>query len=99
MHQDPAFPDGESTKDVSERVKKFLNTIPDKENALICTHNVFLRCLIGKQCNIPQHQWHALVIPHLSPLEIIKTREGKYYINLTQEQYNIIFENITFEDT
>ena len=50
---DPKFPKGGSLKNVSDRLKKFINDklISNKNNEnfnyLVFTHNIILRCLIG----------------------------------------------------
>ena len=71
--KDPRFPNGESTSDIFNRLKKFLVQIKKNKNKkiLVVTHNVFLRCLIGNQFNIFKHQWHNIEINYSELLEFI----------------------------
>ena len=94
--QDPRFPKGENSQDVVNRVNNFLGAITYQPGQayLACTHNVFLRCLIGSQSNTPMHKWFLLTIPHLEPIEVILTRDRKIYLNLTPAQQKEVFKNL-----
>ncbi|MBI5389844.1 histidine phosphatase family protein, partial [Candidatus Woesearchaeota archaeon] len=95
--KDPRFPDGESMDDVLVRLQSFLEDAAKKGgNALVCTHNVVLRCLVGKLWNIPPHQWYLIQIPHMDPMEVIITKNKKYYLNLSDEQRENYFKGVAF---
>lgn len=103
--KDPKFPEGENTNDVLIRVNGFLSsfrkerkTTNERGDYLICTHNVFLRCLIGQHFNIPKHKWHIIEIPYIEAIEFILTKEGRYYINLTPKQRKTMFRKISFSE-
>ena len=71
QNKDPRFPEGESTSDIFNRLKKFLIMIKKNKNKkiLIVTHNVFLRCLIGYKFNLPYYQWYKIEINYSDLLE------------------------------
>ena len=77
LFKDPRFPNGENLLDVSNRVSKFIKKLEielqnrQKQNYLIVTHNVFLRCLLGKFLNIAKKDWFKLKINHLDKLEFV----------------------------
>ena len=95
---DPKFPNGESLKDVSVRLNKFLNQIlkkkqiKKKKNYLIITHNVILRCLIGKIFNIDKKEWFKININYFDLLEF-KLEKGKLLSNIDRNKYLSIFKN------
>jgi probable phosphoglycerate mutase len=93
---DPKFPNGENTSDIEKRTELFLKKTTH-ENSLIISHNVFLRVLLGRLFRIPKTKWHQIKIPHLEPLEIIKTNDGKFFPNLTEYQIKYIFSDINFK--
>ena len=95
-HKDARFPNGESYADVLKRINHFLDTLvyDPKKKMLVCTHNVVLRCLIGNQWNLPLHQWHKIPIEHLDPIEMIQTKDKKWFINLTPEQQEQVFKSM-----
>jgi len=78
--KDPKFPKGESTSDVLVRVKKFLKFCQknkkNKNNILIVTHNVFLRCLIGSKFKILKYKWYNIFIDYLDIIEFIILRNS-----------------------
>lgn len=92
---DPRFPQGENTHDVIQRVNHFLDAC--NENALVCSHNVIIRSLIGSQLGIPMHKWYKISVPHLEPIELIKTNHN-YYLNLTKEQEDVIMSKVDLGD-
>jgi ribonuclease H / adenosylcobalamin/alpha-ribazole phosphatase len=94
--EDPNFPDGgENTSGVFSRLNKFLGEISGKieGETAVMTHNVVLRCLIGKSHSIPQQDWHLLSIPHAEPLEF-KTMEGRLISNIPRSQLGNIFADL-----
>lgn len=96
-HEDVSFPNGENNADVSQRMNRFLASVTHYGNGyyLVCTHNVFLRCLVGMFLKIPIHKWHTIKINHLDPIEFILTKNREYYINLSEEQKNNMVVNNT----
>ena len=95
--KDIDFPNGESTKNVSLRVKNFILFLMkfdlNKKKYLIVTHNVFLRCLIGKYFDVPMHKWHLLKINYGENINF-KLIEKKLFINITRNKFKKIFKNI-----
>jgi broad specificity phosphatase PhoE len=82
--EDVPFPGGENTADVQRRLEEFLASIhEDTESAvLVVTHNVVIRCLLGKLLRVPIRLWYKLRINHLDPFEVIRFGD-KIYLNLT----------------
>jgi len=77
LFKDPRFPNGENQSDVIIRVNKFIKKLKkdlknkNSQNYLVVTHNVFLRCLLGKSLKIDQKDWHKIKINHLDKLEFL----------------------------
>ncbi|MFA5142292.1 MAG: histidine phosphatase family protein [Candidatus Woesearchaeota archaeon] len=94
-NKDPRFPGGENYNDILKRIDEFMSEISeDNGNSLVCTHNVFMRSLIGSYYNIPQSQWHDIEIPHIEPIEFIFAKNRRYYINLSADQISRMFKKI-----
>jgi len=95
---DPKFPKGESLKDVSVRLNKFINNelISKKEiknfNKLIFTHNVILRCLIGNIYKIKKKEWFKINIDYFDLLEF-RLEKRKFVSNIDRKKYLSIFKN------
>ena len=95
---DPKFPNGESLKDVSIRLDKFLKqiikmvSISKKSNYLIFSHNVVLRCLIGKIFKINRKEWFRININYFDLLEF-QLERGKLLSNIDRNKYLSIFKN------
>ncbi|MBI5228550.1 histidine phosphatase family protein [Candidatus Micrarchaeota archaeon] len=94
--KDPRFPGGENYADVLQRVNSFLANFKKglKQNCVVFTHNVFLRVLLGSQLNIPRNRWYKIRIEHLDPYEVIVTRDGKVFVNLSKEQSDNLFSSL-----
>ena len=95
-YQDPKFPNGESTYDVSLRVKKFLNLIKklkNNDNTLIVTHNVFLRCLIGIFFDIPKYNWHKIKINYGETIKV-KFLNSNFLIDIDRKKLKTFFKNL-----
>ena len=93
---DPNFPDGgESTSDVLDRLQYFINELEGNKSKsiLVVTHNVVMRCLIGKAHNIPMKNWHHLNIPHSEPLEF-KFIDQRIYPNVPRKILRTIFKKL-----
>ena len=95
--QDVRFPNGENTKDVSKRVIKFINFIKksdlSEKKYLIVTHNVFLRCLLGKYFQIPIYKWFLLNIDYGENINF-KLLNNKFFINITRHKFKKIFKKV-----
>jgi probable phosphoglycerate mutase len=82
------FPNGESTKDVHKRVKKFLNflkKVKSKKRILVISHSFFLRVLIGFLLNINLKKIYKLKIDHLKLFEIVKIN-NKFSSNFDRDE-------------
>ncbi len=92
--QDPKFPNGENYRNVIKRQNIFLRKIINLNHKQICvvTHNVFLRCLIGKFFNFPINKWHKLEIPHGLKLEFLIINK-KIYPNINRNILKAIIKN------
>jgi broad specificity phosphatase PhoE len=94
LGNDPRFPEGENYSDLRKRFKYFLDLLSKKdENAIVFTHNVFLRCLIGEFFKIPNNKWHMIRIPHVEPMQVLLLRRH-FYINVTQDQLKEMFKDL-----
>ena len=94
---DQRFPGGgENIADVLTRLQSFIHELEEKNDegtAMVATHNVVLRCLIGKTHMIPQQDWHWLSIPHAEPLEF-KMLDGSLYVNIPRNRLGKIFDGL-----
>lgn len=95
--RDAKFPNGECSKDVSLRVIKFINFLKksylNKKKYLIVTHNVFLRCLLGKYFRIPMHKWFLLNIDYGENINF-NLLNNKLFINITRNKFKKIFKKV-----
>lgn len=89
--QDPRYPKGENTTDILKRVTKFLDLLKKTtdQNILVCTHNVWLRCLVGKLSDIPITKWHLLTIPHTQPICVTLSPSGYFSLYPTPKHHPI----------
>jgi ribonuclease H / adenosylcobalamin/alpha-ribazole phosphatase len=100
--KDMRFPNGESTIDVLNRLKSFLDFLKKdlikKKRREICiiTHNVVLRCLIGSYYNLNENLWHKLDIPHGIFFEF-KFKNGKFFPNINRNILKKIKMNISYK--
>ena len=67
-------------------------TTKKNTNYLIFTHNVILRCLIGKIFKINRREWFKININYFDLLEF-KLEKGKLLSNIKREKYLSIFKN------
>jgi len=100
--QDPKFPNGENYADVCRRIDSFLSDVRkdkklDCRSMAVCTHNVVIRCILGRAWHIPQAQWHLIDVPHIEPVSVVIASNGKAYANITAEQRQRMFSKITFQ--
>lgn len=92
--EDAKFPHGENTHDVLRRASSAAaHYWTASGNTLTCTHNVVLRCLVGKALGVPMEQWHLLKIPHLRPLLFRQTRSFGWFLDLEEDLEREIFSN------
>lgn len=92
--EDPRFPNGENTFDVFKRYKHFVSNLDNcsKDKILICTHNVFLRSVLGDSLNIPMEEWFKISIPHFEPINFCLSN-GKLNYSGSQEQKKNLLKN------
>lgn len=81
--EDPRFPRGENTGDVLARLDDFLQSWVERGGTgdAVVTHNVVIRCLLGKLLDLPMREWHVIPVPHLQAVEI-KWRNGMFHADL-----------------
>ncbi|MGL4419409.1 MAG: histidine phosphatase family protein [Gemmataceae bacterium] len=89
---DPRLPGGESTADLELRLTDFLADLRSAPRALVATHNVVLRSLIGSLLNVPREEWFRLRVPHLVPVSLIHTRFG-WFVNLPESHDRDFFQD------
>ena len=84
--EDPRFPGGENATDVCRRVNEFAGDVWRKShgNSIACTHNVVLRCLVGRALDVPRVEWHRIEVPHLAPITIIQTEQFGSFVDLEE---------------
>ncbi len=91
--EDPPFPGGECSLDVSRRV---LPCIEEHLHAaapagVLVTHNVVLRVLTGQSLGVPMSDWYRIKIPHLEPLRIVSTKRFGIFVDLDSNQESDMF--------
>jgi len=79
---DPAFPGGENSAAVLARARAFL-TRQDRP-ALVATHNVVLREVLGDLMSVPRAQRHRLRIPYLTPITLVRSPRFGWFANLEE---------------
>ena len=82
--EDPAFPGGESTRQVAQRMEAFLSEL-NGGPTLIVTHNVVLRTLVGTLLGVPLSSWVKIPIEHVDPIEVV-CHAGRFYVDLNETQ-------------
>ena len=94
--KDPRFPNGENSEDVLNRYKTFMKKIKSLEEQTIgvCTHNAFLRTVIGYNFDIPMKDWFKMSIPHFEEIEFEISEEGKLIYKGNEEQKTKILKNL-----
>ena len=93
--KDFKFPSGENHEDVVQRVLKFIRKIKrfKKMKILIVSHNVFLRCLLGKYMNIKKADYFKINVKHMEKLHFIK-KDADIRFNLKRAQIKKILTDI-----
>ena len=93
--EDPPFPGGgENTAAVLRRLEEFAaeRIAPSAESSAICTHNVVIRCLLGKGLAIPQSLWYLLEVPHHLPIFVVSARRFGWFVELEEDAERTVFE-------
>ena len=90
--EDPKFPNGENTQNVLNRYKLFINNLSDykNENILVCTHNVFLKCVLGDSLNISMKDWFKISVPYFEPIEFKLIESKLIYIENNKQKIRIL---------
>ncbi|MEX2114113.1 MAG: histidine phosphatase family protein [Pirellulales bacterium] len=93
--EDPKFPGGESTRDVTHRALAFVQQhwLAADANSVTCTHNVVLRCLVGHVLGLPPHEWHRLEVPHLAPITFVATRAFGLFVDIPADTARTLFHD------
>lgn len=92
---DSPFPEGESSRDVLNRLLSFLDSQLLKEGPIWAfTHNVVMRVAIGHFLSLPMQVWYRIPVEHLDPVELKRYRK-RYYLNLTKKQRARITDQLT----
>ena len=60
----------------------------------VCTHNAFLRTVIGYNFDIPMKDWFKMSIPHFEEIEFEISEEGKLIYKGNEEQKTKILKNL-----
>jgi len=88
----PNFPGGESPADVLARLEDVLEELArGRGEALVVTHNVVMRCLIGSRLGVPPHRWHEIVVPYLGGLEVWFL-DGRAVVELEREWLGAVLD-------
>ena len=87
---DAKFPNGENTFQVLERVEKFIYKLKNMKKlsskTYVITHNVFLRCLLGKYLNYLLKDFFRIKINYGQEFEVLLNKD-KIYLNLDRNKY------------
>jgi broad specificity phosphatase PhoE len=96
--EDPAFPQGESSRDVRLRLGAFIQDLiaTGAGDVAVVTHNVVMREVLGQILGVPPAQRYRLVIPHLQQFETIQ-HDDKLYPQLTLEQKAALTDSLVSE--
>lgn len=98
--EDARFPDGENAADVLLRIQSFASEAwtPAEGNTISCTHNVVLRCLIGKCLGVPRREWHRIQVPHLAPITFVETQQFGLFADLEESVERKLFADFLHRD-
>jgi len=97
---DPKFPNGESTQCVLDRIEPFIEKqwSPDQSSSAVCTHNVVLRCLVGRTLGIRQRDYHRIRIPYLAPISFVRSKRFGLFVNLTPSLELELFRDFQWKE-
>jgi len=99
---DPLFPGGENTEQVKKRLFYFINNHLKKlrysrnNNILIITHNVVLKCLLGKYFNIKKILWYKINISFLNAFEFYFYK-NELRLNCDRKIINRILKKLNYK--
>ena len=81
---EPAFPEGESARQVMARTQEFLRELAEKnyETVLVATHGCALRCMLNFLYDDPSDFWHGGV-PLNCCINIVEAKNGE--LRLTED--------------
>ena len=65
----------------------------DSNRYAVITHNVVLRCLLGKSFKMQKDDWHLLQIPHGEPFSYMFWN-NKLYPNFSRDKLEYVFERM-----
>lgn len=85
---DPRLPGGENHADVCARIDAFLADLPATGPAgdtLVVTHNVWIRCLLGRLLDIEPRHWFRLAVPHGLPFTLRRHPAGGWIPDLDSD--------------
>jgi broad specificity phosphatase PhoE len=93
--EDPKFPGGENTHDVTRRALAFVQQHwrGAGGDSIACTHNVVLRSLVGHILGLPLHDWHRLEVPHMAPITFVSTRSHGLFVDIPAETARTLFHD------
>ncbi|MBM3231766.1 hypothetical protein FJZ21_00075 [Candidatus Pacearchaeota archaeon] len=96
LGEDTAFPSGENNADVQKRMFSFVKDLRrySHKKILVCTHNVFLRSLVGTYSNIPVKDWHKIKIDHLDEIKGVISKDGRFFLELNRDQIERMFSKL-----
>ncbi|MCA9133933.1 MAG: histidine phosphatase family protein [Planctomycetales bacterium] len=92
--EDPRFPGGENSADVTRRVLDFTTQHwqPDGGNSLLCTHNVVLRSLVGELLGVPPRERFRIHIPHTAAIGFVATKQFGLFVELDESVEREMFQ-------
>ncbi len=75
-----SFPDGESQNELEKRVNSFLSKIIKlkHESTIICTHNNFIRIVLGKIFVKRKKDYYKIQVPYAKKIKFIKRNRTLY---------------------
>ena len=97
---DPRFPNGESTHCVLDRIESFVDHqwASGKSSSAVCSHNVVLRCLIGRTLGIRQSDWHRIRVPYLTPIPFVRSKRFGVFVNLPPSLEMELFRDFQWKE-
>jgi len=97
---DLSFPNGESTQCVLDRVESFVDQqwAPGQSSSAVCSHNVVLRCLIGRTLGIRQSDWHRIRVPYLTPISFVRSKRFGIFANLPPSLERELFRDFQWKE-
>jgi len=93
--EDAPFPGGENTAAVDRRLQEFLRAISGETATpiLVVTHNVVIRCLLGRLLGVPLRDWHKLRVNHLDAFKTVRYGD-ELHLNLNPSQKAALVDSL-----